>query len=158
VSGGAIYLEKPGGESSISESIFTANNVSADANGHGGGAVYNASTGGTLEINRTAFNANFSTQGAGGAIVNKISASTFISNTLFDANIAGDSTHARNGGGIYNQGPLSIVKSTFVLNVAEGGSGGGLMPNRTPRYDRQLNFAPRDIRWRAVARPPAFAI
>ena len=124
--GGAVYLEKSGGHSSLSESIFTANSVSADANGFGGGAVYNASTGGTLEINRTAFNGNFSTQGAGGAIVNKISASTTISNSLFDANVAGDSTHARNGGAIYNQGPLSIVKSTLVLNVAEGGSGGGL--------------------------------
>ena len=126
-SGGAIYLEKPGGESSISDSIFTANGVSADANGFGGGAVYNASTGGTLEINRTAFNANYSLQGAGGAIVNKISATTLISNTLFDANIAGDPTHARNGGGIYNQGPLSIVKSTLVGNTAQGGSGGALM-------------------------------
>ncbi len=89
-SGGAVYLEKSGGESSISDSIFTANGVSADANGFGGGAVYNASTGGTLEINRTAFNGNYSTQGAGGAIVNKVSATTYISNTLFDANIAGD--------------------------------------------------------------------
>ena len=125
-SGGAIYLEKSGGESSIGESIFTANGVSADANGFGGGAVYNASTGGTLEINRTAFNGNYSTQGTGGAIVNKISASAYISNTLFDANVAGDSTHARSGGAIYNQGPLSIVKSTFVGNVADGGSGGGI--------------------------------
>ncbi len=125
-SGGAIYLEKPGGESSISESVFTANGVSADANNFGGGAVYNANTGGTLEINRTAFNGNYSLAGAGGAIVNKISAVTYISNTLFDANIAGDPAHARNGGAIYNQGPLQIVKSTFVLNVAEGGSGGAL--------------------------------
>ncbi|HTP07445.1 MAG TPA: hypothetical protein VMP08_04295, partial [Anaerolineae bacterium] len=126
-SGGAIYLEKSGGESSISDSIFTANNVSADANGFGGGAVYNASTGGTLEINRTAFNANFSTQGTGGAIVNKVSATTAITNTLFDANVAGDSTHSRNGGAIYNQGPLAIGKSTFTANVAEGGSGGALL-------------------------------
>lgn len=125
-SGGAIYLEKSGGASSISESIFTANNVGGDAAGLGGGAVYNASSGGTLEINRTAFNANFSTQGAGGAIVNKVGATAYISNTMFDANIAGDSTHARNGGAIYNQGPLSIVKSTLVGNLATGGSGGGL--------------------------------
>jgi predicted outer membrane repeat protein len=126
-SGGAIYLEKPGGESSISESIFTANGVSSDANGFGGGAVYNASTGGTLEINRTAFNANYSLQGAGGALVNKVSATTYISNTLFDANIAGDPAHARNGGGVYNQGILSIVKSTLVGNIAQGGSGGALV-------------------------------
>ncbi len=131
VSGGAIYLDKSGGDSSINDSIFTANSVSADANGYSGGAVYNNSTGGTLTIQRTAFNGNFGLQGAGGALVNQISASTLISNTLFDANIAGAPGYPRQGGAIFNKGGIAITRSTFAGNIAQGGSGGALVNDAT---------------------------
>lgn len=122
--GGAVYIEKSSGSAGISDSIFTANIVTGDANHFGGGAVFNS--GGTLEIQRSAFNANLGIQGQGGALVNNINGTVLITNTLFDGNIAGDVGSDMDGGAIKNLGALSVARSTFVANWAQGGSGGAI--------------------------------
>jgi 6-phosphogluconolactonase (cycloisomerase 2 family) len=133
VSGGAVYLEKSGGEAGVNDSIFTGNTATMDPSARAGGAICNTSSGGTLTIQRTAFNINLATEGKGGALFNDASATTLISDTLFNGNIAGNSSHSGEGGAIANQGELSIAKSTFLANSIPLG-GGGAVDNSSPGH------------------------
>ncbi|RPI29882.1 MAG: choice-of-anchor D domain-containing protein [Chloroflexota bacterium] len=122
--GGAIYIQKTSGSAGINDSIFTGNVVTGDSNDLGGGAIYNYA--GIVEVQRSAFNANIGLQGQGGALVNNIGATAAITSTLFDGNLVGDTGAGMDGGAIKNMGILRVARSTFVSNLAQGGSGGAI--------------------------------
>ena len=112
--GGAILNQ---GQLSVANSAFINNSnyvarprVETD----GGGAILNQ---GTLSVVRSSFTGNFASEG--GAIANTESNVLDVANSSFSQNEASSA-----GGGVFNQGSLSLVNSTFYRNSAEDFGGG----------------------------------
>ena len=126
--GGAIYSSVPNGN--IEDSLFSGNIAGQDISlNKGGGAVYNDASGG-MAIARTQFAGNLAPQGNGGAVWNNSGAAMVITDTTFAANLAGDPSHATLGGAVYNQGQLTVTRSSFANNISVQGSGGGIAVDR----------------------------
>ncbi len=103
------------GSLQITGSVIAGNSVSG-SNGYGGG-VYN---GGTLEITSSVIAGNSVTDGYGGGLYSTSTA------TISLSTIEGNSTGASGaGGGIMNEGHLSLTDSA-VVNNSTGGTGGGV--------------------------------
>ncbi len=128
--GGALAISLSGSASAeITDSAFSGNLTSGSG---GGGAIYNQSSADTpVNITRGAFSGNISSGGDGGAIYNTISSNLAITDTSFNANIAGTPAASQMGGAIYNQSPyLRITRSAFLGNTSLNGSGGALVVDR----------------------------
>jgi hypothetical protein len=128
--GGAIY-----NAGTLTVQNCTLHNNSAgyssfDVNANGlGGAIYNA---GTLNVSNSTLDSNVASRftvgsgGLGGGIVNAWTASATITNsTLFGNNAGVDGSAATHGGGIYNDGTMTVTGCTVSDNRA-GGDGGGI--------------------------------
>ncbi|OGN96124.1 MAG: hypothetical protein A2Z71_10145 [Chloroflexi bacterium RBG_13_50_21] len=135
--GGSLYNK---GTATITSSTFEGNSGST------GGAIANS---GTLTIRGSTFNANSTVSSVGGGIYNDanltIYTSTFSENTTYFGERGGGlfngasgsavihtSTFINNsapggyGGGIYNDGQLTVLADTFTGNSNNGGVGGGI--------------------------------
>lgn len=99
----------------IKQSVIAQNNPNTPANSAG---ILNAE-GGTLELNESMVNANGnSNTSRGGGLVNRANSTALIIRSTFSYNIA------QKGGGIHNQGILTVIDSTISNNRGQGGSGG----------------------------------
>jgi parallel beta helix pectate lyase-like protein len=110
-SGGGLFNEE--GEVSISHCIFSGNAVE-----HGGG-LFNR--GGKVTITNCTFSGNEAT-GSGGGLFNNQKGEVNIGQCTFSDNTA------QHGGGLANEGRLSITNCTIAGNTA-GGWGGGFSNN-----------------------------
>jgi len=113
-SGGAINTGTPGTTLTISSSIFNNNKAT-----NNGGALYSNNL---LITNKNTFTSNRANAN-GGAIFTTGTARSTITGDKFTSNTA------KNGGGIYNNAPLSISSSTFTSNKASN-HGGAIYANR----------------------------
>ena len=122
--GGAIYAGSS--QATIADSVFNGNitNLITPTNS-GGGALYIAGT--TTSIERTAFSGNLSPAGWGGAIFTNLGNTVLITDTSFNANLAGSLTQSQLAGAIYNRANLTIWRSAFINNNAVQGDGGALV-------------------------------
>ena len=113
--GGAIFSVVDGGSGAgdtvtVSNTIFTGNSAS------NGGAVYNPS-GGTFVLNGCTFSGNTATDAYGGAIFNSPGGAMTISGGTIDNN------SADRGGGIYNDGTLTVNTSSLAGNSSPDDGG-----------------------------------
>jgi len=115
--GGGLW--NGGGLMTIDGVSIDGNIASGAATDDGGGGVFN--NGGMIEITASTISNNISdgADGAGGGIHNGTGGDVMISYSTISGN-----TTAGNGGGVANNGTLSIVASTIVNNA--GTNGGGL--------------------------------
>ncbi|MEM7734735.1 MAG: right-handed parallel beta-helix repeat-containing protein [Deinococcota bacterium] len=106
-----------GGTLTINDSTISGNTATVS-----GGGIY-AQGGATITIDNSTISGNTS-NGYGGGIFN--TGSTIIIN---NSTISGNTT--RNGGGIYNNGPLTLNNSTITANTATSGvfGAGGISQN-----------------------------
>jgi DNA-binding beta-propeller fold protein YncE len=123
--GGAIYAGSS--QATIADSVFNGNisNLITPTESSGGGAVYIA--GAATSIQRTAFSGNLSPAGWGGAIFTNLGNTVWITDTSFNANLAGSLTQSQLAGAIYNRANLTIWRSAFINNNAVQGDGGALV-------------------------------
>src|SRR5579859_2665185 len=123
--GGAIYTFTP--NAVVEDTQFIDNQGGQDVGiDKGGGALFVDNNGGTT-ILRTQFDGNEAPLGKGGAIFNNVGAYLTISGTEFSANQAGDLSHARAGGAIFDSGLITVTGSSFSKNTSPSGEGGGLV-------------------------------
>ncbi|MBE0683215.1 MAG: sortase [Anaerolineales bacterium] len=115
--GGAIYVA--GGTLTVNNTSFT-NSTAANSADSGGAIYHNSNT--LLQVTNSTFTGNTSTNGDGGAIMlDANNSSATISGSTFTSNSAED-----DGGAIYIDGePFMVSASTFSLNRAGTGAGGG---------------------------------
>ena len=109
--GGAIFNVVDGGSGAgdtvtVSNTIFTGNSAS------NGGAVYNPD-GGTFVLNGCTFSGNTAAGAYGGAVFNSPGGTMTISGGTIDNN------SADRGGGIYNDGTLTVNTSTLAGNSTQ---------------------------------------
>jgi len=133
--GGVIYINSSGYVSvksaDFSNNIVYATGILANNRGTGnGGAIDNngvlyvddSTFTGNQAVYKASGNVDNSSAGVGGAIrIGNGNAVTYISNSLFDSNVA------RHGGAILSQGQLYIYNSTFTNNITNKASGGRLI-------------------------------
>ncbi|MFA7659205.1 MAG: hypothetical protein WCY19_07210 [Candidatus Gastranaerophilaceae bacterium] len=107
-----------------------------------GGAIYN--TQGTVNISDSYFKGNIATGSlsgvGGGAIYSTSAATTTITNSSFDSNIA----QGGSGGAIYASGATTINGGSFTYNQTQSGSGkGGAIFNNSSALNliNQVNFS-----------------
>ena len=129
--GGGVYNDGSGG----SATLTILNSIVSGELCDGGGGIYNnADDGGsatlsltnsTVENNTAAFNGFPTGGGAGGGIFNAFGTLT-IGNSVVTNNLAGvpDPFALGDGGGILNDGALTIINSTISNNQAYMGGGG----------------------------------
>ncbi len=110
LAGGGIY--NLGGTLNILNSIFSNNS----GGGGNGGGIYNV---GTLNVTNTTFYSN--TGNAGGGIYNLGGTMNLLNTTLY-GNTATSVTDG--GGGIYNNGVLTVTNSSVYSNTASKNGGG----------------------------------
>jgi hypothetical protein len=110
--------------------VFNGNisNLITPTESSGGGALYIAGT--AISIQRTAFSGNLSPAGWGGAIFTNLGNTVLITDTSFNANLAGSLTQAELAGAIYNRANLTIWRSAFINNSAVQGDGGALVVDK----------------------------
>ena len=125
--GGAIFAGSA--QAFVADSVFNGNitNLITPTNS-GGGAVYFAGTQASLA--RTAFSGNLSPNGWGGAVYAAINATVLITDTSFNANLAGTPTQSEMAGAIYSQANLNVWRSAFINNIAVQGDGGALVVDK----------------------------
>ena len=144
---GAVY--NSGGEMNVNNSTFSGNFADSGGINYGvGGALYNLN-GGYININNTLFENNYANGASsyGGAIANGYQAGTAadmsISNSIFKNNHAEGSVIPY-GGALYNNGELSITKTLFDGNFAQGERGsyvsGGALYNEGSTTISQSKF------------------
>ena len=125
--GGGLWVNLTGSsESTLEETTFNGN----IAQGIGGGAIYDASSSSSanLKIIRSPLDGNLSPLGNGGALYVDGSSQVHISDSSFNANVAGSTSNPKLGGAIFNVSPsLTIQKSAFIGNAAYEGNGGALV-------------------------------
>ena len=91
--------------------------------GESGGAI--ELDGLNLELNRIEVDGNSTHEGVGGGLYVKSGSTATVSDSVFSENIAGKNQEPnyRAGGGIYNEGTLSVFRTVFVDNVSQNGGG-----------------------------------
>jgi len=130
--GGAIHFS--GKSMEVSNSTFNGNLVvdtiptSVTDALRGGGAIY-LDTNATLKVEKTAFDGNLSWVAPAGAIFVAMDSIAEVVDSSFNANAAGDLSHAMMGGAIYNTEALTVTRSAFLFNVATD-NGGALVNDR----------------------------
>jgi len=134
--GGALAINLTGDSATaeISDTDFSGNIATGGGDNDGGGALYNQSPNSDARLNivRTAFSGNLSPGGSGGALYITLQATTAITDTSFNANLAGSASDARYGGAIYSQSRnLRIGRVAFIANSAVMGNGGALAVDRS---------------------------
>lgn len=109
--GGAIY--------NVSTMTITGSGFSLNEASSSGGSIYNTSF---ITITNSIFSSNTVTSGVGGSIHNDASGDLVIrATTIKDGSIPGGM-----GGGIYNEGGLTLEADTLSGNSVPAGMGGGL--------------------------------
>ncbi|MFE5582618.1 hypothetical protein [Kitasatospora sp. NPDC056531] len=116
VSGGASSLG--GGIANTGKLTLDKSTVAHNSATSGGGGIF--SNGGTVTIRRSSVSDNVSGDDGGGILGLDPTVLT-VTDSRIDGNQA-----VTDGGGIDNQGTLSVEGSTFAHNSARDGSGGGL--------------------------------
>lgn len=123
VYGGGIYNYK--GTVTIEESAVSGNTIPATG-GLGGGGIYNYR--GALSVEDSAISnnvlltdENFYRYGSGGGIYHDSDVGLIIKSSEIKNNTA---SHL--GGGIYNDGSLTVIDSAITGNAANGNGGGGI--------------------------------
>ncbi len=127
--GGAIFLANR--ESKISDSAFSGNitnPITPTETGGGGAIAVNPNA--VLTLQRVAFNGNLSPNGKGGALYNAIQSTVWITDSSFNANVAGTLTSAQLGGAIYNMATMMVARSAFLANSSLKGDGGAIVVDR----------------------------
>jgi PKD repeat protein len=127
-SGGGIYNY---GQLAVSQSTFSENRADYD-----GGGVYNR---GLFSASQSTFSGNAAVYAGGGLYnaFNSVSTSaaerepgrpTAVDMEIVNSTLSGNrvTNVEGGGGGIYNNGPLTVLNSTFYTNTAVSESGGGL--------------------------------
>jgi CSLREA domain-containing protein len=111
--GGGVYIDS-GATLNLSESAVTGNTAPRS----GGGIDLN----GTLNLSESTISGNSATgsPGIGGGIDDYGAAATIVNSTIAGNNASVD------GGGIFNQGPLTTSGVTIANNQAGGSAGGGV--------------------------------
>ena len=109
--GGGVILNSPG-TVNVTNSTFSSNTAYGS-----GGAILNIS--GTLNVSNSTFSGNL-VRGNGGAIDNAAGTTT-ISGSTFDGNTANAYNAEGSGGGISNEGTMTITNSTLSGNVGQVG-------------------------------------
>ncbi len=118
--GGAVYNT---GILNVNTSTFVGNGAfESRGDTQSGGAIYN--NGGTMTISESTFNDNHAVIN-GGAIDNVAGGSATVSGSTFVSNTSGGDQLGGNGGGVENDGTMTVLNSTFNQNTA-GGDGGGI--------------------------------
>ncbi len=128
--GGAIYNA---GTLTVSNSTLSGNTVGIwsfeVSNGGNGGAIYNA---GTLTVSNSTLSGNTAYEdgdnygnGYGGGIFNALKASA----TVTGGSVSGNNAQ-HDGGGIYNDGTLTLIGNTLTGNIANDGLGGGIFNDK----------------------------
>jgi len=125
--GGGLF-NSTGGDLTVIESTFLGNEGTLV-----GGGVANVREG-TVSVLGSTMSGN--TSNYGGAIANIYGAEMTVANSTISANVANNS-----GGGVLNDGLLSVTNSTIVLNLSNqaSGGGGGLLTNPVAGVETTLN-------------------
>lgn len=118
---GAIYNH---GTLTIARSNFTDNKTT----GGGGAGIFND---GNVSVFTSMFSGNTTTGGSGGGLYNVIYAQALVSRSSFINNGAPGSF----GGGIANEGQLTILADVFTGNYASAALGGGIYSTSTNPTD-----------------------
>jgi CSLREA domain-containing protein len=122
-------------KSMLSNSTLSNNAASGGSNAIYGGAIYNNA--GTLTIKATTIFNNIVSGpnlGFGGAIMNNGNAILEIRQSTISNNTVSVQGPYGEGGGIFNNGTLTIIQSTISNNTAQGvsGDGGGIFNGQAP--------------------------
>lgn len=113
--GGGIIVD--GGKLTLLNSIVIGNQANSTGGAGFGGGIYNS---GTLIVTNSSLNNNY--LGNGGGIFNAANGTATITNSTLNGNFTNSGN--ANGGGIFNNGSLTVSNSTISNNTADlAGSG-----------------------------------
>ncbi len=111
---------------------LTSSCVSGNSSSYGGGGIFNDSNA-TATLTNSCVSGNSSAYGGGG-ILNNYNAIMTLTNSVVSGNTSSNSKNGNgNGGGIYNQGTLTLTHTFVETNIAytnTGGGGGGIYNTR----------------------------